>query len=64
MLEAYQRVGGSWARLIGVLILMVLLNIALIDLVDHPLYWLDQRAGYLCLCRGGNRPVDRSGGGA
>jgi hypothetical protein len=29
MLEAYSRVGGSWARLIGVLILMVFLYIAL-----------------------------------
>jgi hypothetical protein len=30
MLEAYQRVGGSWARLIGVIILMVILYIALV----------------------------------
>jgi hypothetical protein len=30
MLEAYQRVGNSWARLLGALILMVLLNFALV----------------------------------
>jgi hypothetical protein len=29
MLEAYQRVGGSWARLVGVIILMIFLYIAL-----------------------------------